>query len=208
MKSPWHALKRERRHVPLEQRGRADFITYPMINRLTNQPMKLKNTCITSQNHPLRLDYLLAAIILFLMAFIAFANVLSRYLFHFSFAATEEITIHLFVWLTMIGSGIAFERGGQMGMVTLYNVLPKKLQKSVILFSALVSAGLFIVVDIFMIQAIYDEIMLFQARSPGLGIPVWMYYAGVPVFSVFVFRGIYQDVKNRIQNSESKMNNE
>lgn len=151
-------------------------------------------------NTPLRPAHLIAAALLFAMAAIAFANVVSRYLFHFSIAATEEITINLFVWLTVVGSGIAFERGAQLGMTTLFNIFPDRLQKAVVIFSALLSSGLFVVVDIFMIQAIYDEITLFQAVSPALGIPVWIYYAGVPVFSIFVFRGIYRDAANKLRN--------
>jgi TRAP-type C4-dicarboxylate transport system permease small subunit len=140
----------------------------------------------------IRIDYWLAAIMLFTMAAIAFINVLSRYLFHFSFAATEEVTINLFVWLTVVGTGIAFERGGQLGMVTLYNVLPVRFQKLIVMFSALLSALLFLLVDYYMLQAIYEEVTLFQATSAGLGIPVWIYYAGVPLLSVFVFVGIYR----------------
>ena len=154
----------------------------------------------------IRIDYLIAAALLFVMAAIAFANVLSRYLFHFSFAATEEITINLFVWLTVIGSGIAFERGGQLGMVTLYRLFPPTMRKWAALFSAAMSAALFVVVDIYTIAAIYDEMTLFKAVSPGLGIPVWIYYCGVPVFSIFVFRGIYRNAakeRSRID-SESR----
>jgi TRAP-type C4-dicarboxylate transport system permease small subunit len=147
----------------------------------------------------IRIDHLIAAILLFTMASIAFANVLSRYLFHFSFAATEEITINLFVWLTVVGSGIAFERGGQLGMITLFNVLPAKFKKIVILFSSGLSATLFILVDLYMIQAIYDEVTLFQATSAALAIPVWIYYIGVPIFSVFVFRGIYRDASTKLE---------
>jgi hypothetical protein len=33
-----------------------------------------------------------------------------------------------------------------------------------------------------MIQAIYDEMTLFHATSAALGIPVWIYYAGVPLY--------------------------
>jgi TRAP-type transport system small permease protein len=139
-----------------------------------------------------RLDYWLTALFLFVMAAIAFVNVLSRYLFHFSFAATEEITINLFVWVTVIGSGIAFERGGQLGMVTLYNVFPTRWKKRVTLINASLSALLFILVDIYIIQAIYYEVTLFKATSPALAVPVWIYYVGVPVFSVYVFKGIYR----------------
>jgi len=147
----------------------------------------------------IRIDYWIAAVLLFVMAAIAFINILSRYLFHFSFAATEEITINLFVWMTVVGSGIAFERGGQLGMVTFYNLFPVKFQKAAILLSAGLSAGLFILVDFYMIRAIYDEITLFHASSGALGIPVWIYYVGVPVLSIFVFRGIYRDAHRRLR---------
>ncbi|HHP7234962.1 MAG TPA: TRAP transporter small permease [Desulfobacterales bacterium] len=146
----------------------------------------------------LRIDHVITALLLFVMAAIAFINVLSRYFFHFSFAATEEITINLFVWMTVLGSGIAFERGGHLGMVTLYNWFPKPLKKSVVILSAVLSALLFVLVNIYMIQAIYDEITLFRAASAALGIPVWIYYAGVPVLSVFVFRGVYRNAAERL----------
>ena len=147
----------------------------------------------------IRIDHWIAAILLFTMACIAFINVLSRYLFHFSFAATEEVTINLFVWLTVVGSGIAFERGGQLGMVTLYNIFPAKFKKIVTLFSSALSAILFLFVDIYMIQAIYDELTLFHATSAALAIPVWIYYIGVPIFSVFVFVGIYRDASSKLE---------
>jgi len=145
-----------------------------------------------------RIDHWIVAVLFFTMAAIAFINILSRYLFHFSLAATEEITINLFVWVTVIGSGLAFERGGQLGMITLYNLFPKKFKKLVILFSAALSVVLFFLVDIYMIQAIYEELTLFNATSAALGIPVWIYYVGVPVFSVFVFAGIYRDASLKL----------
>ena len=149
-------------------------------------------------NRRLRIDHWIVAILLFAMASIAFINVLSRYLFHFSFAATEEITINLFVWMTVIGTGIAFERGGQLGMVTFYNILPMRFKKNVVVISAVLGAALFLLVDIYLIQAIYFELTIFQATSAGLGIPVWIYYIGVPIFSVFVFMGIYRDASTKL----------
>jgi TRAP-type C4-dicarboxylate transport system permease small subunit len=58
--------------------------------------MNSKNN-VQNASKTIRLDYLLAAALLFIMASIAFINVLARYLLHFSFAATEEITVNLFV---------------------------------------------------------------------------------------------------------------
>ncbi|MEN8211223.1 MAG: TRAP transporter small permease subunit [Thermodesulfobacteriota bacterium] len=158
----------------------------------------------TKDQQHIRVDHWIAAILLFTMAAIAFINVLSRYLFHFSIAATEEITINLFVWLTVVGSGLAFERGGQMGMVTLYNIFPKKLKKFAILISSGLSAALFIIVDFYVIQAIYDELTMFQAKSAALEIPVWIYYIGIPVLSVFVFIGIYKDAASKLEGLKEK----
>ena len=158
-------------------------------------------------NQRFRIDHWIVAILLFTMASIAFVNILSRYLFHFSFAATEEITINLFVWVTVIGSGLAFERGGQLGMITLYHLFPKRFKKFVIVFSAVLSAVLFLLVDIYMIQAIYEELTLFNATSAALGIPVWIYYIGVPIFSVFLFAGIYRDATVKLDGIEREGGN-
>jgi TRAP-type C4-dicarboxylate transport system permease small subunit len=147
---------------------------------------------------PIRIDYWITAALLMAMATIAFVNVLSRYFFHFSFAATEEITINLFVWMTVIGTGIAFERGAQLGMVTVFNRFPSAVRRIVVVISALLGAGLFVLVAAYMIQAIYDELTVFHATSAALGIPVWIYYAGVPLFSLFVFRGIYRGTLKRL----------
>lgn len=147
---------------------------------------------------PIRADYWIAALLLMGMALIAFINILSRYFINFSIGATEEITINLFVWMTVVGTGIAFERGAQLGMVTVFNRFPRKLRKGLVVFSAFLGAGLFILVCGYMIQAIYDELTLFHATSAALGIPVWIYYAGVPLFSVFVFRGIYRGTLARL----------
>ncbi|PID56190.1 TRAP transporter permease DctQ [candidate division KSB3 bacterium] len=145
-----------------------------------------------------RIDEWIVAILLFVMALIAFLNVLSRYFFHFSFAATEELTINFFVWMTLIGIGIAFERGSQLGMVTLYKLFPKALKNFVILLSTILGTVLFVLVDLIMIQTIHSELTLFHSTSAALGIPVTIYYIGVPVLSVFVFIGIYRGARAQL----------
>ena len=150
----------------------------------------------------IRIDYLITAVLLFTMAAIAFINVLSRYFFHLSFAATEEITINLFVWITVLGTGIAFERNGHLGMIAVYKHFPLRVKKAVVLLSAVLNALLFILVNIYTIQAIYDEITLFKADSAALGIPVWIYYVGVPLFSVTVFRGVYRNAAHHLRQLE------
>jgi TRAP-type C4-dicarboxylate transport system permease small subunit len=74
----------------------------------------------------------------------------------------------------------------------------------VILFSALLGAILFLLVDIIMIQTIYSEITLFHSTSAALGIPIITYYIGVPLLSVFVFIGIYRGAANKLKQIEKR----
>ena len=89
-------------------------------------------------------------------------------------------------------------------MITLYNVFPKKLKRYVIHFSAATSALLFLLVDFYMIKSIYEELTLFHATSAALGIPVWIYYIGVPILSVFVFAGIYREASSKLKTLEKE----
>ncbi len=146
----------------------------------------------------IRIDHLAAALMLAAMAVIAFANVLSRHLFHYSFAFTEEITINLFVWMTVIGTGLAFERGCQLGLVSLYSRFPLRMRRWLAVAGALLSCVLFVVLDVLLIQTVYREITFFKATSPSLEIPIWIYYAGVVLASPAVFAGVYRGLRRRV----------
>ncbi len=146
-----------------------------------------------------RVDYIAAAVMLACMAIISFVNILGRYLFHYSLAFTEEVTINLFVWLTVVGSGIAFERCSHLGMISFYNMFPRSIKKGVLLLGALLSTILFLAVDLLLVTTIYNEMTIFHATSPALNIPVWIYYAGVIIFSPFVFRGIYVGTNRQLK---------
>ncbi len=89
-------------------------------------------------------------------------------------------------------------------MVTLFNLFPRRFRKLVILFSSLLSVSLFVLVDLFLVQAIYDEVVMFHAASGALGIPVWIYYLGVPLLSLYVFRGIYRDALAKLRALEKE----
>ncbi len=140
----------------------------------------------------LRLDHALAALLLAAMAVIAFANVLSRYLLHSSIAFTEEITVYLFVWLTVIGAGLAFERGAHLGMVSLVRRMPGPVQRALVGLGAGLGVALFMAVNGWLIRSIYLEVTVFHARAGSLPVPLWVFYAGVPVLSLFVARGIWR----------------
>jgi C4-dicarboxylate transporter DctQ subunit len=55
-----------------------------------------------------RFEEALGAFLLIVMVTIAFLNVLTRYVFRYSMAFTEELTLYLFVWTKQRGSGLHF----------------------------------------------------------------------------------------------------
>jgi len=152
----------------------------------------------------LKIEELISAILLFIMASIAFINVLSRKLFHLSFAFTEEVTVHFFVWITVLGIAIAFEKGAHLGVVTVYNKLPKTLKKTAAFISASLSALLFLIVNYYAFREIYMDVTIFHMESEALRIPEWMYIIGIPIFSVFIFKNIYKGLKNEIKKIEGE----
>ncbi len=148
------------------------------------------------------IDEIIMGLLLFAMATIAFLNVLGRYVFHYSIAFTEEFGVNFFVWVTVIGMGIAFERGSHLGMVTLFNKFPRPVKKFVVWLNFFLSVILVGIVDWFTLRTIYEEWTMYHSTSPALGIQMWLYYIGVPIFSVFVFIRIVRGHRKSLQKLE------
>ena len=156
------------------------------------------------KRNKLKIEELISAILLFIMASIAFLNVLSRKIFHLSFAFTEEVTVHFFVWITVLGIAIAFEKGAHLGVVTVYNKLPKTLKKTAAFISAALSALLFLIVNYYAFREIYMDITIFHMESEALRIPEWIYVIGIPIFSVFIFKNIFKGLKIELKKIEGE----
>jgi TRAP-type C4-dicarboxylate transport system permease small subunit len=141
----------------------------------------------------------LVIILLSVMAILGFGNVLSRYIFHISFAATEEIEINMFVWVTVIGIAMAFEKGAHLGMTTVYDKFPVWAKKVATVISALLATSLFALVDYYSVREIYKDLTLFHARSDALNIPIWIYTIGIPIFSIFIFEKLVSSTARNLK---------
>ena len=133
----------------------------------------------------------LCAVLFAIMAIVAFANVIARYLLKYSLAFTEELLISFFVWLTLLGAAVAFREGSHMGFGFITDRLPQKIQKFLLWFSAVLGALLFSFLIYFSIYQIKEEIVL-RITSSGIGIPQWWYTIGMPIWSVLVIVRIFQ----------------
>lgn len=136
-------------------------------------------------------EEVLCAILFAIMAILAFVNIISRYLLKYSLAFTEEILISFFVWLTLLGTAIAFRQGGHLGFNFITDRLPGTFRKLFVWVSALLGVMLFLFLIYFSIFQLKEEISM-NITSSGIGIPQWWYTIGMPIWSILVIVRIIQ----------------
>ena len=133
-------------------------------------------------------------LLVFLMAvmtMVAFINVITRYLIRYSLAFTEELVVSLFVWLTLLGTSIAFRQGAHLGFSFIVDRSPRPVQRAAIWLAAGLGAVLFGFLVYFGIGQIRTERML-GTTSEALAIPQWWYTAGIPVIGVLIIARILE----------------
>jgi TRAP-type C4-dicarboxylate transport system permease small subunit len=156
-----------------------------------------------------QLDEIIGAVLLAVMALITFINVVNRYFFSASLAFSEEITVSLFVWITLIGIAIAFRRGTNLQMTNLYDRFPPKLKRISILISGIIGLSVFLFLMYNSCREIYKNMTFYHTTSEALGIPTWIYSLGTPVFSLFILKEIVASTLRGMKaNSTSASGNE
>lgn len=130
-------------------------------------------------------------LVLAVMTLVAFVNVVTRYFIRLSLAFTEEIVVSLFVWLTLLGTAVAFRQGAHLGFSFIVDRCPKPVQRMAIWLAALLGIVLFSFLIYFGIGQIRSERQL-GTTSESLAIPQWWYTAGIPVFGVLIIARIIE----------------
>ncbi len=146
----------------------------------------------------------LCAFLIALMATLAFANVIVRYLSDQSLAFTEELIINLFVLATLLGTSMAFKRGAHLGMTFIDNLLSPRALRWV--------AGLVAVsgVALFVILFYYGVDMVIQEYESGMvtysmALPMWWFGLSVPIGSLLVIIRVIQAACQELRALNQKM---
>ena len=85
--------------------------------------------------------------LLALMAALVIVNVISRYVFSYSFTWVEEITRYMMIWATFLGAGLALRVGGHIAIDSLPQSLPPAAARGLrSLIVAVIAASLLAVV--------------------------------------------------------------
>ena len=133
----------------------------------------------------------LGAAVMLVMVTMTFINVVTRYLIVYPLAFTEEITISMFVWVTLLGVSIAFRQNAHLAVTFFYDLGSPSLRKIFYFISTGMSIIFFMLLTWLGSIQVFDEMEL-GVTTDSLAIPAWIYSAGIPVFSVLVIIRIIQ----------------
>ena len=136
-------------------------------------------------------EEILGAVLLFVMAAIAFVNVVVRYCSSFSFAWSEELTTNFFVWVVLLGTACAFRDASNLCVGLFYTKLPRSLRAASYLLSVALCLLFFAILAWTGYLEILDEIEL-ERVSDSLELPYWIYSSAIPTFSLLIIFRILQ----------------
>jgi TRAP-type C4-dicarboxylate transport system permease small subunit len=129
-------------------------------------------------------EEILGAVFLAVMVTISFVNVITRYVLKFSMAFTEELTLYLFVWITLLGVSLAFRESSNMAVSVLYNRFGKGARRFLYLFAALCSIAFFALFTYFGVLEVSEEVSM-SVMTEALEIPVWLFTVSMPLAGMF-----------------------
>lgn len=137
-------------------------------------------------------EEVIGAVLLAGMSVLTFINVINRYVFRKSIAFTEEITVNLFVWITLIGIAMAFRKGANLAMTNLFDRFGPKLKRAATMGAGVIGILIFGFIIVNSCQEIWKNMTFYRTTSEALGIPTWIYSLGTPVFSGMVIWEIFR----------------
>lgn len=134
-----------------------------------------------------KLEEGILVITLLFMVFLTFLNVvMRRFAPSIAFSFTEELTVILFVWISMIGTAICYKKGSHLGLTLVTDRLPYSAQKWLALFGCLCSA-LLLIVMIGIGWEIVQNQLAFGQKTPALGISEAVGGAAIPLGGIIIF---------------------
>lgn len=140
-------------------------------------------------------SFALAAGVL-LMAINTISNVLGRYVFQHSLFFSEELNRILIILITFAGVGYAARHGRHIRMSAIFDALPAKLRKSLMIFISIVTSICMFMLAYFAVSYIL-KVQSSGRLLPSLQIPVYWIYLWAPMgFLVTAIQYALTAIKN------------
>lgn len=127
-----------------------------------------------------RVESVLLAAGVLLMAFNTIANVVGRFIFQYSLFFSEELNRILIILITFAGISYAARQGRHIRMSAIYDALPPKARKAFMVLIAAVTALTMFALCYFSIGYI-SKVAISGRVLPSLQLPVYWIFLWVPI---------------------------
>ncbi|MDM0074018.1 TRAP transporter small permease [Variovorax sp. J2P1-59] len=112
------------------------------------------------------------------MAVLVIANVISRYVFSYSFTWVEEATRYMMIWSAFLGAGVALRVGGHIAIDTLPGALPPRAAR---LLRALIVLVLAVTLLVLIWLGVEYSEFAWEQETPVLGWSFGKVYLAMPI---------------------------
>ena len=116
--------------------------------------------------------------------FLAFINVVARYIFESSLTWAGELTIYLFLWSVFFGAVYCFEKDAHIAVDVFLEKVSPRLRKTFILITLIISLIYVAAIAYYGYKYVLLYIDLGEV-SVDLNIPLWIPYVVVPISFAF-----------------------
>nr|WP_319390858.1 TRAP transporter small permease [uncultured Cohaesibacter sp.] len=149
-----------------------------------------------------KLLYGISVIAMLVMLTIIFIQVITRYLFGFSFEWSEELARFLFVWVVFLGSALIMGEDGHLAVELLPRILNGT--KPGFVLNLFINACGYVFILLLIVQGWkMAQTMTFQT-SPGLGISMGYVYIIMPVSGILMLMYHIKDTFKIFRSLSSK----
>lgn len=144
---------------------------------------------------------IITVICILLMSIFVFANVVSRYVFNYSIAWSEEMSRFLFVWMVFLGTILVTKEKSLLDVDIFVNKLSRKTRKIVDLISNII---ILLILVIVLVGSWKLTVVNLHSYAPGTGIPyAFLYGIGIILsigMIIIIIVNVYQIIiKKKIE---------
>ncbi len=123
----------------------------------------------------------IAVIGITLGVWVAFVNVVARYVFDASFTWATELTIYLFLWSVFFSAAYCFKKDAHIAVTIVLDIVPARLAKIMLLISHTVTFLYLLAVAYYGYEYLLLVIDLEETSIDLWDMPMWIIYLVIPM---------------------------
>lgn len=126
-----------------------------------------------------KLEYWLCTLLYIYVIAMIFTEVVTRYVFKFSYVWAVETAIYAFIWMCYIAMARLARTRSHLAFTSIRDAAPRPIQLIMLLIADVTLLALSIIIIVNIYIPITDNI-LFDQRMKGVDLPLWIATAAVP----------------------------